>query len=513
MKENPEKSMGDFLRISNPRKSLESNAVTSENGSKQHAVAPVPVKYSQKALKSIASVDNGTFGVRTAVEIGQLLLKVAALEMIRRFSTAHFPLAWCGLQALQILRFPPFKWIMKWAPFKGLEKCIQPLSMPVLLLSIATCFSDQCGHGEGSSCSPDDSRARIDRRSDDDSQARIDQQSESSANSAFEDISCNEEVPKGIVSNKWMSELLAVLQEEGVILPERINQDELQRFYNAANGNISCFLSSVKRTIKWRQKFNFHSVEELEPWSNMVFWHGRDVKRRPCLFVRVGLAWSSITSEDRSILLEVVVSQIEYGVLNLVDSQDAQITVVMDCDGLTPFRLPMHMMRSCAILLQDHYPNRLAALFMIGLSPVFRLITQTLFQVLSPATQRKLKIEGDDYRRVLSEYLEALPSFLGGDCSCPKCSGMTCSCPKCSGMTCSQNPSKEANLVGPSSGSTDAENTSSPPSTFQTDDLDHVKCVRTLKAAIVGIITLLLCMAFILGVNEVRVVYFNSRGG
>ncbi|GFS29358.1 SEC14 cytosolic factor family protein [Actinidia rufa] len=36
-----------------------------------------------------------------------------------------------------------------------------------------------------------------------------------------------------------------------------------------------------------------------------------------------------------------------------------KITVLMDCEVFSPFRFPMQMMRSCAMLLQDHYPNYL----------------------------------------------------------------------------------------------------------------------------------------------------------
>jgi len=54
----------------------------------------------------------------------------------------------------------------------------------------------------------------------------------------------------------------------------------------------------------------------------------------------------------------------------------------MDCEGLTPFRFPLQMMRSCAVLLQDYYPNRLAALFVVRLPPIARMIAMTLFQVI-----------------------------------------------------------------------------------------------------------------------------------
>ena len=34
-------------------------------------------------------------------------------------------------------------------------------------------------------------------------------------------------------------------------------------------------------------------------WSNLVFWHGFDVKQQPCLVVRLGLASISLPPSDR----------------------------------------------------------------------------------------------------------------------------------------------------------------------------------------------------------------------
>lgn len=47
-----------------------------------------------------------------------------------------------------------------------------------------------------------------------------------------------------------------------------------------------------------------------------------------------------------------------------------------------------------------------------------------LCQTLEPATRNKLKIEGEMYQKVLSDYLPKLPSYLGGCCTCMKCSNI-----------------------------------------------------------------------------------------
>jgi hypothetical protein len=79
----------------------------------------------------------------------------------------------------------------------------------------------------------------------------------------------------------------------------RFSEDELRRFHIAANGDLSSLLSSVKKTIRWRETFHILTLQELEKWSHLVFWHGFDTTLRPCLVIRLGLACSSVAPRDR----------------------------------------------------------------------------------------------------------------------------------------------------------------------------------------------------------------------
>ncbi|MFS8019830.1 putative CRAL-TRIO lipid binding domain-containing protein [Helianthus anomalus] len=90
----------------------------------------------------------------------------------------------------------------------------------------------------------------------------------------------------------------------------------------------------------------------------------------------------------------------------------------MDYDGLSSFGIPVKTLRSCVVLLKNHYPERLRCLLVVWLPSVARVITQTIFQVLKPRTQQKLMIVREDYQEVLSKYFEELPPFLCGNCTC-----------------------------------------------------------------------------------------------
>ncbi|XP_048494881.1 uncharacterized protein LOC104887023 isoform X1 [Beta vulgaris subsp. vulgaris] len=459
--------MADSLHVGDNKKELKRTMICSTSQTKNHIVASIPKYCSMKSLRRIVNVEQGILGMGTISEVGLFLLKTAILEAVRRFSKAHCPFLWQSLQALQFVCLPPFKWIQKWGLFRGLVKGMQALSRPLLLLSVASSVSNRSANVEDNSGSVDAS------------QPRTDLQSDSLANRPSDSSSCSGE-NESQSPERWMLQLFAELEKEEIILPERITEDDLRRFYHVANGDFSSFLSSVKRTINWRQNFRFMSIQELEDWSEMVFWHGIDAKQHPCLIIRVQSACSNIMSTERSRLPEVVVSQIEYGILHLVRAEDPLVTVLMDCEGLSPFGFPIHMMRSCAILLQDHYPNRLAALFVLRLPPIARVIAQTLFQVLRPGTRRKLRILGEDYQKVLSEHLQVLPSLLGGDCSCPKCAKFM---------------GKDNNVVGPSL-QTEVENLPSLHSAYHAHEFKYIKCDRIWKSTVIALLLLLVCVVF-----------------
>lgn len=401
---------GDSLRVSGSNKRLEAR-VSSSGKLPETCIIRLSTKvFSQKAQKCISSMKQGGVVSGAAGDVAAFLLTTAALEIVRRFSKAKCSFIWRGLQTLQLLCYPPFKWIQRWAPFKGLVKNMQTLSKPMLVLSIATVFSDEPTSVEGAFSGSNDV------------QASTTSQPEASSQSLHLNGRSHDEVPKSLTPDKWLLELYKELDKQGIIIPERLNEEELRRFYVASDGDFSRLLSSIKKTIRWRQTYTLLSSQELEAWSHLVFWHGCDVKRRPCLIIRLGLACSNSISIDRSLFARAVVSQIEHGVLNLIDLDHPQLTVLMDCEGLSPFGFPVQMMRSCAVLLQDHYPNRLGWLLVVRLPPIALVVTKTLFQVLKPKTRKKLRVVGGDHQEVLSKYFEALPPFLGGNCSCSKCS-------------------------------------------------------------------------------------------
>ncbi|XVE79611.1 hypothetical protein DITRI_Ditri14bG0072200 [Diplodiscus trichospermus] len=367
-------------------------------------------------------------------------------------------------------------------------KLFKMLSRPLLVISIATACSDQKESNNevlDGSASPEYPQPLFE---------------EPSVRSALD---ASNEASQNLECESWLDQLLKELENQGISLPERIN-DDLRRFYSAANGNFLVLLSSIKKTIRWRETYRILSQEELETWENMVFWHGYDVMDRPCLIVRVGLACSSLPSHDRPRFAQAVISQVEHGVLHLVHPENPEVTVLLDCEGLSPFRIPVQIMRSCSSLLQDHYPNLLGCLFVIRLPSVVRVIALTFIQVLKPVTRKKLKVCGEMYRKVLLENLQTLPSYLGGDCRCTKC------------LTIGVNDVKRPRTdhiksVHANEDVSNSEDIPSPDIICQRDGDQSGICDQVLRTAVIGLLMLWVLIAFIAGLYGPESASFQSQ--
>ncbi|XP_015935681.1 uncharacterized protein LOC107461651 [Arachis duranensis] len=405
--------MGDMVDYSNSnmtRNPKQGSVATGKKSYRKSLILSRPKSVVLRYHQHLVSLIDGDFGTSAVGRITIFALKVAALEIVRRFSKSKCPFVWKGLQALQILCYPPFQWIQRWAPFKGLVESMQVLSRPLLALSIATIFSDQSKLSDGKSDCVTDSHSDLVKSSE-----------LSTVQADMNTSQCSTD-SKILESEYWLSQLFQELESQGICLPERINNDELRRFYAASNNDFSCFLTSIKKTVRWREAYRILTEEELEKWSKVVFWHGYDVMHRPCLIVKLGLACSTLASEDRPRFAQAVVSHVEHGIVQLVDADNPQITVLVDCEGLSPLKIPMQMMKSCCSLLQEHFPNRLGCLFVIRLPEVLNFTAQSFIQSLEPTTRKKLKMEGKMYHKVLTDNLPALPSYLGGCCTCSECS-------------------------------------------------------------------------------------------
>lgn len=86
----------------------------------------------------------------------------------------------------------------------------------------------------------------------------------------------------------------------------RFDDDEVQRFWGAAHGVTTKFVSNVKKTIRWRENYHFLSQSDLQIWEHLVFWHKHDALGRPTLIIRLGLAYSTLAPSERPLFAQAI---------------------------------------------------------------------------------------------------------------------------------------------------------------------------------------------------------------
>ncbi|AQK61902.1 SEC14 cytosolic factor family protein / phosphoglyceride transfer family protein [Zea mays] len=129
--------------MANASKHLQPSSKSGNDRKYQGTLVASPAKdISPKCANRIVPSKQLILGGDSIGHLASILIKVVALEAVRRVSKARYPFIWNSVQALQILVYPPFSWIQRWAPLKFLVQGIQKLSMPLLFLSVTTTVSE-----------------------------------------------------------------------------------------------------------------------------------------------------------------------------------------------------------------------------------------------------------------------------------------------------------------------------------------------------------------------------------
>ena len=112
---------------------------------------------------------------------------------------------------------------------------------------------------------------------------------------------------------------------------------------------------------------------------------------------------------------------------------------------------------------------------------------------MKPSTKQKLRFEGDSYKKTLAEFLQIVPAFLGGKCSCSQCEK-----PRDSSVIQAGEGSKSQ----PRQISVDG---GSPVTNFDFDEAEIVSpysCENAIRAAIIGLLMVCIFIAFHAGMND-----------
>jgi hypothetical protein len=112
--------------MANASKHLQPSSQAGNDKKYQGTLVASPAKaISPKCVNRIVPSKQLILGGGSIGHVASFLIKVVALEAVRRVSKTRCPFIWNSVQALQILVYPPFSWIQRWAPLGFLVQGIQ----------------------------------------------------------------------------------------------------------------------------------------------------------------------------------------------------------------------------------------------------------------------------------------------------------------------------------------------------------------------------------------------------
>ena len=219
----------------------------------------------------------------------------------------------------------------------------------------------------------------------------------------------------------------------------------LLKFLRARKFDLEKTIKMFKNFIEWRKKEdvdniekNFHFREKIE--LQKVYPHGChkvDKKGRPVYYQLISKIdidkIFKITTEER--LVRHFIQESEdfmkykfHACSKMRGKHIDQFFTILDLEGIGLKHLigsTRNVLMLSMKLGQDYYPENMAKMFMINVSPFFGVIYTLVKNFLDKKTTDKIELLGKEYREKLLEYVddENLPYFFGGKCTCPNVEG------------------------------------------------------------------------------------------
>lgn len=193
----------------------------------------------------------------------------------------------------------------------------------------------------------------------------------------------------------------------------------LRRYLKDRNWNVVKSKAMLEETLRWRSSYKpeeicWHEVEHEGETGKAYRASFRDRDGRTVLVMRPGKQNSS--SHESQLRYSVYI--LENAILNLPEGQGEMVWLV-DFTGWSIGSVPMKTARATISILQNHYPETLAAAFLYNPPRIFEVFWKAAKVFLDPSTVQKMKFvypnDGQSMEVMKKHFdLDTLPKELGG---------------------------------------------------------------------------------------------------
>lgn len=166
----------------------------------------------------------------------------------------------------------------------------------------------------------------------------------------------------------------------------------LRRYLEARNWNVDKSKKMLEETLKWRSTYKpeeilWHQIANEGETGKVYRANFQDRDGRTVLVLRPGK--QNTTSHDNQ--LRHLVYLIENAILNLPESQEQMVWLIDFSGWSLTNSVPIKTARETANVLQNHYPERLAAAYLCDPPRIFETFWKIVKFFLDPKTFQKVK--------------------------------------------------------------------------------------------------------------------------
>ncbi|KAF8489345.1 CRAL-TRIO domain-containing protein [Russula emetica] len=228
-------------------------------------------------------------------------------------------------------------------------------------------------------------------------------------------------------------------EEEGVFVPERMDDALLLRFLRARKFDVPKAKAMLLSAEQWRKDekveelartFEFTEKKEVDKYYPQ-YYHKIDKDGRPVYIEQLGKldfkALYAVTTQER--LLHRLISEYERSLANRMPASSRAVghpvetfCTILDLQGVTLsnfYRVKDYVM-AAARIGQDRYPEIMGKFYIINSPWAFSAVWSMIKGWLDEVTVNKIDIIGAAYKDKLLAQIPAenLPKEFGGSCEC-----------------------------------------------------------------------------------------------
>ena len=218
----------------------------------------------------------------------------------------------------------------------------------------------------------------------------------------------------------------------------------LLKFCRARKFDLQKIIKMFKKFLEWRKENEVDDIEHFYfPEFDEVFkayphgYHKVDKKGHPIYYQLINKLNADklfeVTTSEKLLkyFIQTYENMMKYKFKACSKAKGELIDescVILDLEGIGISHLfgkTRSFLTLATKLGQDYYPCNLAKMFLINTNKFFGFVYNIVKGLIDVESRKKIELLGNDYKEKVFEYIDPdnLPTFLGGNCTCPNIPG------------------------------------------------------------------------------------------